>query len=93
MQWQQNLPHGHGVAVRPGEATFLGGFKAGMLHGIGTVQYSNGDCYAGESLHGLWHGHGLLQLADRSHYAGGFQQVLPHSSLHFADMHSGSSAA
>ncbi|NCY26906.1 MAG: hypothetical protein EBX37_19385, partial [Alphaproteobacteria bacterium] len=54
----------------PTQATYIGQFKHGVLHGNGVIRYSNSDTFAGSFIDGNKHGKGLWTFAVGGSYIG-----------------------
>jgi len=66
------------VDVYEDPGTYTGQCQNGRAHGVGTVDYDNGDRYEGEFQHGKRHGQGTLDWVSGSRYEGEFQHGKRH---------------
>lgn len=55
---------------KTGGSKYLGQFKSGKRHGIGILQYENGDMYYGEFLEGEFSGYGHYKWKSGPYYFG-----------------------
>lgn len=62
--------NGRGIYVYPSGAKYIGEFKDGEIHGVGTCYYTNGSKYQGEWQHRYPHGKGTKVYEDGFKYTG-----------------------
>lgn len=62
--------NGRGIYVYPSGAKYIGDFKDGEIHGIGTCYYTDGSKYQGEWKHRYPQGKGIKTYADGYKYSG-----------------------
>lgn len=62
--------NGRGIYVYPSGAKYIGDFKDGEIHGIGTCYYTDGSKYQGEWKHRYPHGKGSKTYSDGYRYNG-----------------------
>jgi hypothetical protein len=62
--------NGRGIYVYPSGAKYIGEFKDGEIHGIGTCYYTNGSKYQGEWQNRFPHGQGTKVYEDGFKYSG-----------------------
>lgn len=62
--------NGRGIYVYPSGAKYIGDFKDGEIHGIGTCYYTDGSKYQGEWKHRYPHGKGTKTYSDGYKYIG-----------------------
>ena len=72
-----NCKDGTGIYMYPSGAKYIGQFKNGEIHGIGTCYYSDGSTYRGEWAHRYPQGHGIKSLADGRSWEGEWKMGLP----------------
>ena len=72
-----NCKDGTGIYMYPSGAKYIGQFKNGEIHGIGTCYYSDGSVYRGEWSHRFPEGHGIKTLADGRSWEGAWKRGLP----------------
>lgn len=58
------MPEGPGELKFANDSLYLGQFRNGEMHGIGTIYYKDGSEYRGEFISGKKHGKGLLKDSD-----------------------------
>ena len=68
---------GTGIYMYPSGAKYIGQFKDGEIHGIGTCYYSDGSTYRGEWSHRYPEGNGIKTLADGRNWEGNWKKGLP----------------
>jgi hypothetical protein len=69
--------NGTGIYLYPSGAKYIGQFKDGEIHGIGTCYYSDSSTYRGEWFHRYPTGIGTKTLADGRSWTGKWQKGLP----------------
>ncbi|VVH66206.1 hypothetical protein BSPLISOX_800 [uncultured Gammaproteobacteria bacterium] len=57
-------------------AAYVGGFKNGLMDGVGKMRFANGIEYKGQFKNGLASGLGFLKFANGDKYEGGFKDDL-----------------
>ena len=71
-----NIPVRHGQGIwhegRKGGDVYEGAFCMHKKHGVGTMEYRNGNTYIGEWRNNLWNGKARLQLWTKETYDGKF---------------------
>jgi hypothetical protein len=73
--------NGTGIYLFPSGAKYIGQFKDGEIHGIGTCQYTDGSTYRGEWAHRFQEGKGKKTNADGRTWEGLWKMGLPIDSL------------
>jgi len=61
-------------ALTPDGGRYYGPLKDRRLHGVGRLEWSNGNVYEGEFRDGAFHGKGRFEIPTRGVYQGEFQQ-------------------
>ncbi len=69
--------NGTGIYLYPSGAKYIGQFKDGEIHGIGTCYYTDNSTYRGEWVHRYPDGNGIKTLADGRFWEGRWQQGFP----------------
>jgi len=69
--------NGRGIYVYPSGAKYIGDFKDGEIHGIGTCYYTDGSKYQGEWKHRYPDGKGLKTYADGYKFSGQWSKGKP----------------
>ncbi len=72
-----NCQDGTGIYMYPSGAKYIGQFKDGEIHGIGTCYYSDGSTYRGEWAHRYPQGNGIKTLVDGRNWEGAWKMGLP----------------
>ncbi|CAC9614239.1 hypothetical protein [uncultured Gammaproteobacteria bacterium] len=55
---------------------YVGGFKDGLMNGIGKIKFANGIKYKGQFKSGLVHGYGIMNFTNGDKYEGYFKNDL-----------------
>lgn len=72
-----NCKDGTGIYLYASGAKYIGQFKDGEIHGIGTCYYSDGSTYRGEWSHRYPQGHGVKTQPDGRTWEGEWKMGLP----------------
>lgn len=72
-----NCKDGDGIYMYPSGAKYVGQFKDGEIHGVGSCYYSDGSTYRGEWSHRYPEGNGIKTLADGRSWEGTWKMGLP----------------
>ena len=59
-------------------AAYVGGFKDGLMSGVGKMKFANGSEYKGQFKNGMANGLGFLHFANGDKYEGSFKDDLVH---------------
>jgi hypothetical protein len=67
-----------GVFAFPNGETYMGEYKAGLMHGKGVYFFENGDKYEGEFYDDMFQGIGRFTWDDGRRYTGGYNKGIVH---------------
>eukprot|EP00347_Sterkiella_histriomuscorum_P003422 403364353 len=59
------IPNGYGVIMSHG-SMYCGEYKNGIIHGLGTYYYNDGDSYKGQWMNNMQHGEGVFKYTNGS---------------------------
>ena len=82
-----NCTDGQGIWISADGSRYVGQWKNGKMHGLGTYTYPDGTLYKGEWADGKMNGQGTLKLSGGVQYVGGWKNDLMdgHGILTFPD--------
>lgn len=77
-EWYDDNQNGYGVEIWKDNSYYIGQFKEGRKHGIGTYKWANGSMYEGEWSSGCFNGYGIYTFNESKKYMGQFKNNMIH---------------